>query len=236
VTAGEPRKLALPHGSCKRIVPRESPKSGGGSAKAGGCLCDCRHETIFGTETIFGDLTLRERHTCPYGRVGGGASPLAGAFSQLDASLQKVFVCHRGTGGKPNGKGCCDCGGKSKSKCDQDMHDAPILEGQPHQRRLEENPFRDDAVESDADQPAPLPPAPLPPAAAAATRIRANVPPSRPGFAHISDRASNPAASLVQAGSQAVDSLMPVPRSVLDRSGPSTLRRPATLLTSIKLD
>lgn len=238
VTAGEPRKLALPHGSYRRLVPRESPKVGGGcgSAQAGGSLCDCRHETIFGTETILGDLALRQQHGCLSGGGAlGGVRPLAGVLAQLDASLEKVFVGDRETCGKSNGKGGCECGGKSK--CHRDMQDAPILEGQPDERSLEENPFRDDAVESDVDQPAPLPPAPLPPAAAAASRIRAKAPPSRPGFAHVSDRASDPASALVQVGAQAIDSLVPNRRSVLDRpSGPSTLRRAPSLLSSIKLD
>ncbi len=237
VTASEPRRLVLSHGSCKRIVPHESPKAGSGCgpAKTGGCPCDCRHETIFGTETIFGDLALRQPRACPSGcGTLGGVRPLAGVLARLDASLEKVFVCDRETCGKSNGKGGCECGGKTKYS--QDMRDAPILEGQTDERPLEENPFRDDAVESDAEQPAPLPPAPLPPVGAAASRIRGNVPPSRPGFAHISDRASNPAAA-PQVGAPAADRLAPVRRSILDRpSGPATSRRPPALLSSFKLD
>ncbi len=67
----EPRKLALPLGSYRRIDGK-STKSGHacGSAKTSACCADCRRDTIFGTETILGDDF-------------SGAKPLAGVLSHL---------------------------------------------------------------------------------------------------------------------------------------------------------
>lgn len=237
VTAGEPRKLALSHGCFKRIQPCESAKSnaGCGSAKYGCCLGDCRHETIFGTETIFGATSQRGCQACPDGCSGlSGSNVLAGVFSQLDASLHKVFAGPRTVCGGSKGKDRCGSGGKSKG-C-QDAWDAPLLEGQPLDPQSQENPFRDDAVESDADQPAPLPPAPLPPAAAAATRLRADESPSLPAFAHVSDRISTPATSLARTDARTVEHLPPNAPSITERSGPSTLRRPIARLTTFQLE
>jgi hypothetical protein len=157
--ATEPRKLALPPGSHKRLRACDTPKAAGVWAwnKCDVGKVDARHDTIFGTETIFGDVSLnllRDKHPCPYeGTSASRPKSLVQAFSKLDASLQKVFVCRRGTCGSPKGKDTCDCQSKSNCKCD--METAPILEGQPEEPGWDGNPFHDDAVE-----PAPLPPTP----------------------------------------------------------------------------
>ena len=149
------------------------------SAKCGSCQTDCRHDTIFGTETIFGDVSLglfRDQHPCPYECTGAGRpKSLVQVFSKLDASLQKVFVCRRGTCGSANCKGTGDCQCKANGK--GDMGTAPILEGQPEEPEQEGNPFHDDAVE-----PAPLPPMPqMTSAASDASQIRLSRPPAKLG-------------------------------------------------------
>jgi hypothetical protein len=158
-SAAEPRKLALPHGSYKRLKACDAPKGAGGCdcRKCDSCQTDCRRDTIFGTETIFGDVSLglfRNQHPCPYEcTCAGRPKSMVQVLSKLDASLQKVFVCRRGTCGSANCKGTGDCQCKANGK--GDMGTAPILEGQPEEPEQEGNPFHDDAVE-----PAPLPPMP----------------------------------------------------------------------------
>jgi hypothetical protein len=114
------------------------------------------------------------------------------------------------------------------------MRDAPILEGQPHQPRREENPFRDDSIDSNPDAPALLPPAPLPPAASAASRIRPHEAPVKPAIARAKPAICNPAASLLHASSQPVDNRTPEPRTSPDQ--PGSMRRPSALFSSLRLE
>jgi hypothetical protein len=233
--AAEPRKLALPRGSYKRLTACDSPKSPSvcGSPKSGACLTDTRRDSIFGTETIFGDISLnplREHRLCPcQGDNASHPKPLAQMFSQLDASMQKVFVCRRGACGNSNCKGTSDCDGKSKCSCDKGQR--PILDGQPEEPRLNDNPFRDDAVE-----PAPLPPMPLiPPESSEARRIPESQPP-----AHLRVVRARPVSSHLDppkppVGRLSASQLRPKPPSNLDRSTPSRSPKPS-LLSSLGLD
>jgi len=182
MAAAEPQKLALPHGPYRRLRTCDAPKAASkcDSATCGSCQTDCRHDTIFGTETIFGDVSLglfRDQHPCPYECTGAGRpKSLVQVFSRVDASLQKVFVCRRGTCGSANCKGTGDCQCKANGK--GDMGTAPILEGQPEEPEQEGNPFHDDAVE-----PAPLPPMPqMTSAASDASQLRLSEPPVKLGF------------------------------------------------------
>ncbi len=223
-TAAEPRKLALPHGSYKRLKACEAPKAAGGCEcrKCGSCQTDCRRDTIFGTETIFGDVSLglfRDQHPCPYECAGAGRpKSLVQVFSNLDASLQKVFVCRRGTCGSSDCKGKGDCPSKSECKCDRGM--PPILEGQPEEPEREGNPFHDDAVE-----PAPLPPTPrMTSAAADASQTHPSLPPVRLGVVHARPVSSHSASPTQQAD----------PLTTGERTPPTKSAQP--LLTSIQLD
>ena len=232
--ATEPRKLALPSGNYKRLRACDTPKSAGvwGWTKCDVGKVDCRHDTIFGTETIFGDVSfnlLRDKHPCPYECTGASRpKSLVQAFSKLDASLQKVLVCQRGTCRSSKGKGTCDCQSKSKSKCD--METAPILEGQPEEPGWDDNPFHDDAVE-----PAPLPPTPrMTSRGASASQFRLVEQPAKLG--------------IVQAKPVSSESASPAPQD--DRlttcEDPATLepipervpfsRPPNSLLTSTQID
>lgn len=153
--AAEPRKLSVPHGQARRLTvcgvfEAESLSRFG---KCAPCQTDCRRETVFGTETILGDVcfdgffaTLQGKCSACRPRIGGRA----------ESAIAK------GTAGLP-----CRCEGG----------DLPILNGPPEEPAGEDNPFRDDAVEaiplrplpqasgatSAARQPAPAvsPPAPL---------------------------------------------------------------------------
>jgi len=132
--AEEPRKLALPCGTPKRLTVCDSPKPGYFSSlgNCGPCQTDCRRDTIFGTETIFGNV-----------------SP--GFF--FDTTPQKAFICCPRICGQPNGKGTVK--GRGKSDCGCDAGHSPILQGRPEEPDWNGNPFRDDSVE-----PAPLRPLP----------------------------------------------------------------------------
>jgi len=157
----EPRRLALPHGTYRRLKDGEDSKAGlDCSCKpCRVCRVDTRHEAIFGTDTIFGDLgadLLHDGASCPYGHAKASRpNALGQALTKLDASLQRVFVCHR------ESCGCSDCkaaggkksGGKGDCRCESGT--APILDDQAEESEPESSPFRDDAV-----QPAPLPPTP----------------------------------------------------------------------------
>jgi len=239
LAGGEPRRLALPCQPFKPIKAAEASKSGPvcGSAKASACLPDCRYDTIFGTETIFGECPLRKPAACP-SKCGAGSrpKPLASALSHLDQSLNKIFACHEPCG-KCAGKGsdgCGDCGVKSqakaKAKCECDMCDAPILEGQPYEPRRQENPFRDDAVDSNPNSPALLPPAPLPPAASAANRIRPHAPTVKPGIAFVRPASNGPAPAPRQVNAQPVDQRTPSCRP--SPCPPDSMRRPSALFSS----
>lgn len=157
----EPRRLALPHGSYRRLRAGDTAKSAAvcGCKECNACRLDGRHDTIFGTETIFGDLSpklSRDRHACPYeDSKAGHRSPLGSALSKLDAAVQRVFVCQRGTCNHPGCKGAD--GGKSASQCDCETgpKTAPASVGDPAEPESANNPFHDDTLE-----PAPLPPKP----------------------------------------------------------------------------
>jgi hypothetical protein len=234
-SAAEPRKLALPHGSYKRLKTCDTSKSVGvwGWNKCDVGKVDCRHDTIFGTETIFGDVSfnpLRNKHPCPYEGTGASRSDsLVQAFSKLDASLQKVLVRRRGTCDSSKGKGTCDCQSKSNCKCD--MKTAPILEGQPEEPGWDDNPFHDDAVE-----PAPLPPTPrMTSRASSASQIRPVEQPAKLGIVQaqpVSSRSALPAPQDDRWTTSDEDSatLEPIPERV------PFSRPPNSRLTSIQLD
>jgi hypothetical protein len=234
MTAKEPRKLALPHGSYQRLRTYDAPKAAStrGSAKCSSCQTDCRHDTIFGTETIFGGVSLspfRDQHPCPYERTGAGRpKSLVPVLSKLDASLQKIFVCHRGTCGSANGKGTCDC--QSKTNWKDDMGTAPILEGRPEEPEQEGNPFHDDAVE-----PAPLPPTPrMTSRAPSGSEIRNSQQPIRLGIAHakpVSSYSSTPARQ-----SDRLTSGERTPKPVAGREQTPSKKSAKPLLTSTQLD
>lgn len=235
MAAGEPRKLALPSGAYKRMGAIEGSKRGPvcGSVRVGACLPDCRYDTIFGTETILGECLPHKHIACPYGCDGRNhQKPLARAFSHLDESLSKLFPCQRGNCGKSEGKGCGHC--VAKSKCEKDMHDAPVLEGQPHEPRREANPFRDDSIDSNPNAPALLPPAPLPPAASAASRIRPHASTVKLGIAHAKPAPRNTAPSLLQATSEPRDNRAPAPQT--SPVQPTSMRQPSALFSSLRLE
>ena len=219
----EPRKLALPHGSYKRLKARDVPKAASSCncKKCDVCKADCRRDTIFGTETIFGDVGLspfRDEHPCPYECAGAGRSKsLVQVFSKLDTSLQKVLVCHRGTCGSSDVKGTKDCQcGKGRG----DMGTAPILEGQAEEPEREGDPFHDDAVE-----PAPLPPTPqMSSAASDASEIRLSRAPVKPGIARARSVSSHSAPPMPQADSLTIPERAPTTASA------------QPLLTSTQLD
>jgi len=237
--ASEPRKLTLPRGSYKRMVSRESCQSRPvcGWPEAAACLPDCRHDTIFGTETIFGDRLLRAHGACPYGCDDAGkAISWAAVVSQLDAPLQKIFACRQDTCGDSKGK----AGGERvrKSKCGKEMLGSPIMEGEPHDLRLDENPFRDDAIESpphapDLSPPAMSPPAPLPPAASEASRIRPQESAVELDVPRVDSAPSGAAPSLQQANSRPVGNRAPTVQTTPDC--PNS-RRPSALLSSFTLE
>jgi len=234
--AAEPRKLALPSGSYKRLRACDTPKSAGvwGWNKCDVGKVDCRHDTIFGTETIFGDVSfnlLRDKPPCPYECTGASRpNSLVKAFSKLDASLQKGFVGPRGTCGSSKGKGTCDCQSQSKSNCKSDMETAPILEGQPEEPGWDDNPFHDDAVE-----PAPLPPTPrMTSRTSSDSQIRLLEQPAKLGIVQarpVSSRSASPASQddrLTTCEDPAT--LEPIPERV------PFSRPPNSLLTSTQLD
>jgi len=142
VAVAEPRKLALPCGPPKRLTASEAtnPPYVRSLGKCAPCQSDCRRDTIFGTETIFGDLSAR---------------------SFFGASLENVSECCSEKRGKDE-KGTARSRAKSKCGCDRD---SPILEGWPEEPEWNNNPFRDDSVE-----PAPLRSLPRIPADTSAAR------------------------------------------------------------------
>jgi hypothetical protein len=185
-------------------------------------MADCRHDTIFGTETIFGDVALSPfsgEHPCRDECAGAGRpKSLVQVFAKLDASLQEVFVCPRGTGGSSDVKGTDGCPCKSKGR--GDMRTAPILEGQPEEPEREGDPFHDDAVE-----PARLPPTPqMKSAAADASEIRLSRAPVKPGIARARSVSSHSAPPIRQAD----------PLTIPERVPPPASAQP--LLTSTQLD
>ena len=221
------------------MVSRESCQSRPvcGWPEAAACLPDCRHDTIFGTETIFGDRLLRAHGACPYGCDDAGkAISWAAVVPQLDAPLQKIFACRQDTCGDSKGK----AGGERvrKSKCGKEMLDSPIMEGEPHDLRLDENPFRDDAIESpphapDLSPPAMSPPAPLPPAASEASRIRPQESAVELDVPRVDSAPSGAAPSLQQANSRPVGNRAPTVQTTPDCP---SLRRPSALLSSFTLE
>jgi hypothetical protein len=228
----EPRKLALPHGSYKRLNACDAPKAASiwDGKKCGACKTDCRRDAIFGTETIFGDFSLLpfgDKNPCPYDCTGASRpkSPVQ-IFSKLDTSLQKVFVCHRGTCGSSSCKGTCDCQSKSKGK--GDMGTAPILEGQPEQPEREGNPFHDDAVEL-----APLPPLPkMTSKSSNANQVRQNRPPVKLGVAQAKPVSGHSISPLRQVDQRMTGTRTPQPIRDQARSAKSA----TPLLTSIQAD
>lgn len=232
MTAAEPRKLALPHGSYKRLRACDAPKTAStcASEKCGPCQTDCRHDTIFGTETIFGDVSLRpfrDQYPCPYECTGASRpKPPVQVFSKLDASLQKALLGHGGTCGSSKCKGTGSC----QSNCKGEMGTAPILEGQPEESEGDGNPFHDDAVE-----PAPLPPMPrMTSRAPNASQVHPITPPAKLRVTQarpVSSRSSPPARPSDRATS---GERTPKPVSSLDQTPSKKSAEP--LLTSTQLD
>lgn len=123
----EPRRLLVPYGHAQRLTTCDMGKSesANGFGKRVACQADCSRESVFGTETILGDVSFG---------------------SLLAASQGNGFACGLGFGGGTESKRVAKR--PSTSKCGCDAGSSPILQGQPEEPAWEENSFRDDAVES----------------------------------------------------------------------------------------
>jgi len=189
VAATEPRKLALPCGPPKRLTASDSPKPAYVSnlGKCDPCQADCRRDTIFGTETIFGDVSAR---------------------SFFGTSLENALVCS-GKRGKPEKS---TAKGRAKSKCGCDTGDSPILEGRPEEPEWNSNPFRDDSVE-----PAPLRPLPrVSTDTSAARQVPAVQPPANLRIVRAKPVSSYTAPAVYEVERMRLGDWLPNPMSILD--------------------